>query len=103
MWTKLVKQNDWGSYYYAPDGKSLTPGGRADFSLGIKFENLESLAVRFPDGTEQRCPLRGSKTLDHVGDMGRSYNVGSVLWFVEFDVHGLSVPIEVDKLDVWIE
>jgi hypothetical protein len=96
---QLKRGNDWGKEYLAinPLKKS---SGSADFSLGCRFKEGEKVAVKFPDGTEDKYPVVFKEFYDTVHDHGHQYEVTSQLPGIEIVSMGIKQWICLDEVEV---
>jgi hypothetical protein len=101
-WTTLKRGNDWGHEYLAPE--PLDERGYASANRGLKFENGQTVRVRFPDGTEASLPVRLRHTSTTVGDMGHTYPVEFDLPYIAVTTHGVVTELTLDApgLQVWV-
>lgn len=102
---KLEKKNNWGSYYYAPQGEALDQNGFADTKRGLPLKAGQTVLVRWPSGKVEAVSLVTRTHREEVSDHGHSNTVTSDLFGFMADVDDLTLWVELDQegLEVDIE
>ena len=90
-WATLREDNNWGSITVRYSGKDKKPFDHR------KPELLGEILVQFPDGTEHVVKFRMRSVVEHISDMGRSYDVSSEVPYIIFDFHGLPVDVRLSN------
>lgn len=95
MYRTLHKNNDWGHEFLSCEKSG--PGVRCE---AIKFTSGQSVAIKWPDGTEQTVVVVLQTSRAVVHDMGHRYDTSSDLPFFTVAVHGLIQMIPLHHVEV---
>jgi hypothetical protein len=96
---KLKRFNDWGSIYYAEEGKGLRDG-YASTSNGVELRDGAPMRVTWPDGTQEVLPLVAKPHTDRINDMAHEYDVRSKVFGFNVTTRGATVWVPVEETDV---
>ena len=102
-WVKLVEGNDWGVRYLALPEKRLNALGSASTKNAYPLKAGDVLRVRWPDGLETEETVTMRKESDTVGDWGRTYIAESDVPHVAVSVHGLTVSVRLDLVEIEVD
>jgi hypothetical protein len=89
MFKKIVAENQWEAIEYKFADKSP-----ADFS------KRKSVTVRWPDGKVGKYKLHSRLRVRSYGDMGHTYEASSYVYFFRIRVHGVSLEVPIEKVEV---
>jgi hypothetical protein len=98
---KLQRYNDWGSIYYAPQGKGLSAIGTANVRFGIDLKDGMRVTVTWPNGIKEKdVALRAKSYTERISDMGHSYNVTSNEFGFYVNHHGVKLWVPIEEVDI---
>lgn len=99
-WVKLEVGNNWGCSFYAYPGELLKDSGTNEPRNALMLREGLETAVRFPDQWGQVVRLVSRKVGFHYSDMGHEHYGETRRWGFEIDVHGVSVWIPLEAVEV---
>jgi len=97
-WTQIAERNDWGHIFYTYANEGLSPAGTNDTSKALVLTAGRSVEVRWPDGTSSMEKLASETACENVSDMGNSYTVASLRFFIRINHKGIKAEVPFNKL-----